>query len=505
MAGEPITWRNVSGPSLTEAFRPMQSAQQSILGGFDTFNNLLQKQETVDRANWQQQKENNLNDFMNQIYAAKGPEGFKALQDSGQLDQMLAGYGAQIDQAAARKTLDTRMGFLQDQALKDVNYNNTMTDEAQAPLLREIQMMSYKDPAKAQALLDQHPELRKGAEAARLVDERGQVVVDRDRATKRFGWEEQKVPLELQGMRLGNDAKAQSIKLGGIQLKDAQLAYDDRAAQRNLETEIAQRAADHSAQREVVGRQQGELAKALSLPLDARGFPDFSQFTKDDLVSFDKAAAFKKVPLAATTMSGDTIRADNLLAELGASGRYSPRLLRANETAIRNTFNTPIGERAAVGNDAFNLQVGRAQERVVNDENDRNSWYGAGSPNALRNYDQLSKDIEGMFGANEKEDLPHVQKYLGEIARSGITFTDKDGKKQTVVPSYNDVMDAVRSTYEGWNFFNTGRRDDIKAHLEKALKTAAVEKMIANGQRSEQFRRRQAVRDELYGSGVQKK
>jgi hypothetical protein len=136
-----ITWRNINGPSLAEASRPLDSAQRMISSGFDSLNNILNKQEATDQANWQQQKTNNLNDFMNTIYAAKGPEEFKRMQDSGELMQTLQSYGAQIDQAAARSAMDTRLGTLQKRDQDNWTYQNAALDQQEAPMINEAKAL----------------------------------------------------------------------------------------------------------------------------------------------------------------------------------------------------------------------------------------------------------------------------------------------------------------------------------------------------------------------------
>jgi len=142
----PITWKNVTGPSLAEASRPLEVAQRSFSGAFDGINDLFKKQETIDAANWTQTKDNNTQAFLDKLYAAQGPEGFKQLQASGELDKMIASNGVQIDRAAARAAVDTRLGTLQGQAQKGWEYQRAAEDEKAAPLLGEARnlMLSGK-------------------------------------------------------------------------------------------------------------------------------------------------------------------------------------------------------------------------------------------------------------------------------------------------------------------------------------------------------------------------
>jgi hypothetical protein len=188
MAG-PITWRTVNGPSLAEAGRPMESAQRSFDNAFTGLGGVLKQQEATDQANWNQVKENNTQNFLNKLYSAQGAEGFKALQDSGELDRMLAANGAQIDRAAARSAMDGRLSTLQNRDTQAITYKNTMLDDAQANDVRRINTLALTDPAAASAELAKNPDLRKSFEIAKNIDSSAQTQVERQRAKDRFGFD----------------------------------------------------------------------------------------------------------------------------------------------------------------------------------------------------------------------------------------------------------------------------------------------------------------------------
>jgi hypothetical protein len=505
MAYDPITWRNVSGPNLAEAARPLQLAQQGLTSGFGTLADQLKSMENVDRANWEQQKVNNTNEFLNQIYAAKGPEGFKAMQDSGQLQQLLTSFGAQIDQARAREVMDTRLGTLQDRAVKDINYKNTMLEDAQAPEVRRIQTLALTDPKAAKAELDKNPDLLKAFEVAKLIDSQGQILVDRDRAATRFGWEEKEAPVRLKGLELTNQSKGQEITLGGYRIKEAKQGWEDRVAARELEDTIARAGAEHSVQRDAQGRAQGALVAKINegiadpklrLPVDARGHADFSNMTKEQIQQFDQAARVTGVPLAATTISGDTNRADDFYARLTASGKFSPRLLKANENTIRSAFNSPVGERALVGNDAFNSRLATAQNKVYFDQLDSKSWYAPGSPNATKAYESLASEVPNLIdktsGFGTAEDVSYLQDLVHEMGQKGIEVAP--GK--FVTPSVEDMRNAIRTAGGGW-FLDSTRASNARAILKKSLQDAATKQKIADAAKSEEWRNKQRVKEEL--------
>lgn len=132
---EPITWRNVTGPSVADASRPMESAASIFNAAFDPLQNILKKREDTVNANMVQQKDNNLNSFMSALYDAKTPDEMAALKQTGQLQSMLTNFGASIDQAKAREAMDSRLGTLQDQATKTFEFADTERNQKDAPLI----------------------------------------------------------------------------------------------------------------------------------------------------------------------------------------------------------------------------------------------------------------------------------------------------------------------------------------------------------------------------------
>lgn len=506
MANNPITWRTVQGPSLAEASRPLQIAQQTISSGFGTLADQLKTMETTDAANWDQIKKNNTNDFMNRLYAERGAEGFKALQDSGQLQQMLTNFGAQIDQAQARQALDTRLGTLQARDKAGWEYDNAALDNKEAPVVDQAKGLIAQGKLEEAKPLIATLSTRNQSGLYTSLDARTQEELRRDRDAKRFGWEEKEAPLKLEGLSLGNQGKKIQNALGGYQVTEAKQRVDDVTQLRTLEDTIARAGAQHSAERETAGRAQGALAAQLKLPVDARGFADLSNYTTEQLKFFDQNAAITGVPKSATTLAGDTMRADSFYDTLSKSGKFSPRVLKANEAAIRGAFNTPVGERGLVGNDAFNSVLARAQNQVGFDRQDSANWYAPGSQDARNSYDNLAKQLPDIVSAmpagtwfgDNKKDIPALQGMLGEIASTGIRR--KDGVY--VTPSANDVLRFMRSEEGG--FRDAKRAEDVRKKLEDWVNSPEGLEMAKKGLESQKWRDKDKVRalvaESLYGS-----
>jgi hypothetical protein len=219
----PITWRNVSGPSLADASRPLEVAQRSLLGGLDAFNSALKGVEATDAANWQQQKQNNTNDFLNKLYEAQTADQLTRMNGNGQLNQLLNNFGAQIDQAAARQALDQRMGVLQNRDVQNITYKNTMLDEAQQEDVKRIGLLTLTDPKAAAAELAANPQLRKAVELAQGIDTRQEVL-------KKRGWDEEMHPLDVQAKKADITYKGAQTGLANAQAEHARATAErDRA------------------------------------------------------------------------------------------------------------------------------------------------------------------------------------------------------------------------------------------------------------------------------------
>lgn len=147
--GQPITWRNVDAPDLRGSAALMGIAQQGINKGFDQFQNVLQRQQQVDEANWNQVKENNTNELRNQLFAARTPEEAQAVQ--AQIMERMNTLGAQVNQESIRTAMDGRIPLLQQRAKAKIDYNNAMTDAKDEPILKARQAELLSDPIMAVA------------------------------------------------------------------------------------------------------------------------------------------------------------------------------------------------------------------------------------------------------------------------------------------------------------------------------------------------------------------
>ena len=153
-----ITWRNIEGGNQMVSMMGMRDAQRSMTDGFQGLQDVLKQYQGQEKANWDAGKEQNTQAFLDRLSQAKTPEEMAALQASGELDRLKAGFGAQIDRSAVRNALDTRGDFLRQQATNKMTYDNQAQDNADAPIrdrfLTEARQIDVSDPSKVEAQLN---------------------------------------------------------------------------------------------------------------------------------------------------------------------------------------------------------------------------------------------------------------------------------------------------------------------------------------------------------------
>ena len=215
MASNPITWQNVRGPSLAEAVRPLEAAQNGFSSMFGSFEDILKQRQATETANWDQGKQNNTNAFLGAVQEVKNSEEFAAREAA--LRQQLMGYGAQVDATAGRNALDGRLSTLQQRATAGWAYDNAVVDQKEAPLVRAIASANARqDPLTANLLMNANPDLRSmPALAAAYTASQRQVTADAQGATT----------FERQGEKhvadLAHQAELERIARGNLQVARA--------------------------------------------------------------------------------------------------------------------------------------------------------------------------------------------------------------------------------------------------------------------------------------------
>jgi hypothetical protein len=514
MAG-PITWRNVTGPSLADASRPLDSAARLIDNAFSNVGNVLEKQTQTGMDNWDQVKENNTQDFLNKIYSAQGAEGFKALQDSGELDRMLAANGAQIDRAAARSAMDGRLTTLQNRDRQGWEYDNAALDQREAPVVDQIKGLIAQGKLEEAKPLIGGLSTRNQAGMFTSLDARTQLELSRDRDAQRFGWDkataefqEQTRPEELKSLQLGNTGK--ELQNQNTKLSNAALRADalERKQTSELQGAVAEAALTYQAERNRIGDAMGSIARANNLPVNALGQPDFASYTNAQLDQFDQVAAQTKarypgisinIPKARDFVGGDTAAGNRFFQSLVDSKKYKPAVITKFKDSILSSFSS-VGDSTLVGNDAANQALANAQQRVVLNEETQNNWFTPGNASARSSYEDLANNVPNLIdktsGFGVEEDVAPLQNLVFEMATRGIEVKGADGKKKFVSPPANVIRAAIRQAEGGW-FSDAKRADNARKYIQDYVNTPEVQKQAAKAEDNAVLLRRQQVQDIL--------
>lgn len=487
----PITWRTVSGPSLADASRPLDSAQRMISTGFGAFDDALKQQSAIDEQNFKVQKENNTNAFLNRLYEAQGAEGMQALQASGELQKMLSGFGAQVDQTAARTALDTRLGTLQKRDQEGWAYQNAALDQKEAPDVDKAKALIAQGDINGADKITSALSTRAQASLYNAADAKTQELLQRK-------WAAEKHPLEMDKLKAEISNSRTSGALNSLNLTKGKLELADLQETRAIQNDVAGAQANYVQLRDSIGKQMGGFAKTIAvdgkpLPLTSSGHPDFGNMTEAQVAAYDAAATKANMPISGNLINGDTQAANDFYNSLVDSGKYKPATLKKFKNDIRAGFDT-YGTSGLVGNDAWERTVANAQNQVALKEMKALNWNAPGNPTAASDYEALAKDVPNLInktdGNSPLEDVPKVQELVYEMATRGIET--KEGSGKFFSPSVNDIRNAIRTAEGGW-YTDAQRATKVREILTKSLQTDAVRARIAEAEKAQKMQRKQDV------------
>jgi len=139
-----ITWRNIEAPSFSDSLKAGALAQQSFNAGFDNLNKILQERQATQEANWQTNQDNLKQGFLDALYGAKTPEELAALQQSGQLNQMLQGMAPQTREAL-RGQDEQRRTDLMNQLTQQQQFTDAQKEREARPIIDRLSMLANSE------------------------------------------------------------------------------------------------------------------------------------------------------------------------------------------------------------------------------------------------------------------------------------------------------------------------------------------------------------------------
>lgn len=271
MAG-PITWQNINGASLADASRTMEVAQRSFSGAFDGLSNIVKQRQALDEANWQTGKENNTNAFRAALLQPATAEAFADPAQVAARQQMLSGFGAQVNMGAALDAQDTRGGALQSRDKATLDYRNAMLDAKEAPIAEAARQAALSGNLAEATRLSQG--LRNGSTITQFGLDAVEKAAERNRSAK-----DQKLQEDLQADNLlTNTAQRAAAAETILTTKEARTAAAEQRVIAAAQLETARKAAVAQAEKQALsdggnlyasegiytGKQSGDLLKLLT-------------------------------------------------------------------------------------------------------------------------------------------------------------------------------------------------------------------------------------------------
>lgn len=136
MAG-PITWRNVGGGDLG-AGQLAASGGQMIQQGLASLQRLAADQQAINVRNQKVLRDNNTQDFLDQVGAISSAGDLTNPETRQQLDQARLSYGNLIDRGAARGAVDQRAADLMKQEVQQNQFADMTLEREQRPLVEQL-------------------------------------------------------------------------------------------------------------------------------------------------------------------------------------------------------------------------------------------------------------------------------------------------------------------------------------------------------------------------------
>lgn len=441
---QPITWRNVNGPSPAEASRPLELARQTLVGSLDAVGGILANQERVQNRNMLALDEAAKQSYLDQLAGAKTPEELAALQASGALDAARQGLSVQA-RAAIRGADEARNTALRQGVTAANTFNDSERDRTEAPIRDQIASLTAAgDHAGAKALLDRH-NLRNEAALYTGVTagERAKVVQGREDATYAHGVKARDISLET----------------SELNLRETKRAADEAARQRGLDamatsyTEAYQ--GSTGAMREAVDSALAQMDGAESLPRSDDGRLAFNRIPAEQRKVVNQYLKAYGAPSLEEAESNDTEAKAQAVASLRKAGATPADLARLDAGLTAGLSTTPV---APIGREAANIDRNQ-RIREANAAANSLQYVPMSMPGAVKGtMDAMFAAVDaripkGWENENWKEELVKLTKE-GIIAKDadGKPIKDAEGQPIRVLPGPEAITQIIntRRDFIGW-------------------------------------------------------
>ena len=455
----PITWQNITGPSMADAAKPMAMAQLSLDNAFSKFSGVISDREKNDLANWNQQKTNNQNEYLDTLASFKTEEELRAAQRSGVLQQMLQGYGAQIDHTAVRGAENEQIANLQKQWQANTTHQDAVTAFNQRDARDRITATAVNNPAEAKVMIAANPD---------LVDQTGLA------ETVRKSEEAQSTAKRVAETHVSTQATAELNRKNTQQNIDVTRDTQEQKLADREAADVAARAALSAADK--VNKNTlayGNVAREKGMPVNKFGVVDWESLTPQQKVKLNAAgiAAGLAPYTAATSLSVATANESSGVRDSMTPSRALAAVPQVAAGASSALGTTPTGAARAEVAAIEALEEADAKARGVFDFDTSK----AVDINAETMKDYLSHIPEDRRGL--------VMRGVSEYLRKGYLLENNE----TMQYPLGAVKAAMLEANDGWTGSWNNYMDHVKTFLDENMTNPAN---IAKMAEAETFRNR---------------
>ncbi len=238
----PITWQSIGAPNVGSSSDTLAGARDSFKNALGSLQGVMTQRNQMEDYNWNTGRDNNTNAMLDRIQQLQTVEAAQAAMSSGELSNMTAGFGAQVDRSAVRNAQNNLLPNLQKRAVADQLYGENQTRVAQQDVVAQVQMeLSAADtPAKVDAARQRLSQLvssggltsMSGAALGERATSRNAAVIAEAAAATKADAEKLRAPIELEGLVNRNKLTSAQIKATEVRavnsVEDRENARKDR-------------------------------------------------------------------------------------------------------------------------------------------------------------------------------------------------------------------------------------------------------------------------------------
>ncbi|OZB40383.1 MAG: hypothetical protein B7X50_08615 [Alishewanella sp. 34-51-39] len=407
-----ITWRNIESDTTRGVADLMEVARGAFNDGLGNFKGIVDARNQLNQANWDQQRANNTNAFLDRLAQYKTPEELAAAQASGELQALRQQYGGQVDATAIRDAEANRADVLMKRIAAQNQYGDDKINRDARPLMEQYQGMLAQGNATGAAKF--------------LADNR--LSVDESGALQDLQ--------NLQKTQFSQDIQRSNLALSERADQRAQTQFDD-----NMNETLQKRA--------VLGGVQSSLSGSANLA-DAKG--RFSQWAKENNLRADHVTAgLSQLTQLYTDQTGLTEEQDAAVSAYVAPYEKAAKLAEEQASGFK-AFTNP-----EVKNMTESQALAKVLPRVKGEEDDT--------------LDTLQTKVAEF---RKKFKVPETVN-LGAVLNEVLSATGKDeaivGDDELDLDKFEDSMKRVYGEFQQYEATqNAARQARTYAETEKMKK-----------------------------------